>query len=63
MEQLLNEIILFCSWVAENGETITVSALAIIGWADKMALVLLKTLKNIRDSWRDFRNDRNRTSD
>lgn len=55
METLLNDLMMFSEWIAENGETITVSVLAIIGWADKMALVLLKTMKNIKESYHDYK--------
>lgn len=39
------------SMLADNWETITGAALVVIAGIDKVALVIIRTLRNIRDSW------------
>jgi len=42
------------NWIELNGDVITVTFLAVLAGADKLALVFLKTISNIRDAWRDY---------
>jgi len=42
------------SWMqmlADNWETITGAALVVVAGVDKVALVCIRTLRNIKDSW------------
>jgi hypothetical protein len=54
MMEFLDKLMELVSWTQANGEMISVTLLAVIAGADKVALVLLKTLSNIRDAYRDY---------
>lgn len=46
------------TWFSDNWEVLTGTALAIIAGADKVAMVALKTAKNILDEWHSTFGDR-----
>ena len=50
----LDKFMELVAWIELNGDVITVTFLAVLAGADKIALVFLKTLSNIRDAWRDY---------
>ena len=50
---MLEEIMTFIDWINTNGDTIMITLVALIAGADKIALVFLKTLGNIRDAWEE----------
>ena len=44
------------TWIqmlADNWEVITGAALVVVAGIDKVALIFIRTLKNIKDSWRE----------
>jgi len=46
------------TWIGDNWEVITGTVLAIIAGADKVAMVALKSAKNIIDEWHSTFGDR-----
>jgi hypothetical protein len=44
----------FSNWIAENWEVMMASVLVVIASIDKVAMVALKTLRNIVDAWYDL---------
>lgn len=49
----IDQIAMYIDALKENWELISVSVLAFIASLDKIALVAIKTLENIRNAWRD----------
>jgi len=54
MTEFLDAILDLIDWIKINGDLIMVTILAIVAGADKVALITLKTMANIRDAWRDY---------
>ena len=45
------------AWFAEYWEALIATLLVAIASLDKVALVLMKTVDNIRDTWRELKNN------
>lgn len=54
----LDKITGVMAWLGDNWEVITGTCLALIAGADKVAMIALKSAKNIMDEWHSTFGDR-----